>query len=298
MDPLNTRRLRVDGLEFTALEGGSGPLVLCLHGFPDHRRTWRALLPDLARSGFRAVAPNLRGYEPSSRPADGDYQVARLVEDVIGWLDQLEVERAHLVGHDWGAVIGYETAARAPERILSLTALGSIRMKYLPRGIRRHPSQLLRSSYMLFFQLRGIPEYLLARNDFAALERMWQAGSPSWRCPPDELARVKETMRQPGVLSAALGYYRALRKVATRSGAETRALERRPVGAPTRILAGPQDSANDIRLFQEILDPADFPAGLEVERVDGTGHWLHLEQPVRVNARIIDWVSRHSPRTF
>src|SRR3954453_9658907 len=104
------RTLHHGALSFSALEQGSGPLVLCLHGFPDHARTFRAQLPAFAEAGLHAVAPMMRGYEPASQPADGDYHVLRIAEDVIAWLDELGADRAHVVGHDWGAFVAYLVA--------------------------------------------------------------------------------------------------------------------------------------------------------------------------------------------
>ena len=92
--------LRANDLAFSALTHGQGPIVLCLHGFPDHRRSYRLQMPALAEAGFRAVSPTLRGYEPCSQPSDGDYHVIRMAEDVVGWIDDLGAERVHLVGHD------------------------------------------------------------------------------------------------------------------------------------------------------------------------------------------------------
>ena len=124
MQRFNQTTLRANDLTFSALEQGSGPVVLCLHGFPDHPRTFRFQLPALAGAGFRAIAPSLRGYDPSSQPPDRDYHVVRMAEDVVGWIDDLGQDRVHLIGHDWGGVIGYAACAMAPERFRSLTTLG------------------------------------------------------------------------------------------------------------------------------------------------------------------------------
>ena len=115
--------LKANGLEFHAFERGSGPIVLCLHGFPDHARSYRHQLGPIADAGYRAIAPTLRGYEPRSQPKDGAYQMSCLAEDVVGWIDDLGEDKVHLVGHDWGAVVGYAAAALAPERFHSLTTI-------------------------------------------------------------------------------------------------------------------------------------------------------------------------------
>ncbi|MDH4042227.1 MAG: alpha/beta hydrolase, partial [Gammaproteobacteria bacterium] len=110
-------------LRFTALAQGKGPLVLCLHGFPDNARSYRFQLPALAAAGFRCVSLSLRGYEPGSIPADGSYTLEAIAGDVLAVADQLDAGPVHLVGHDWGAAVGYTAAALAPDRFSSLTAM-------------------------------------------------------------------------------------------------------------------------------------------------------------------------------
>jgi pimeloyl-ACP methyl ester carboxylesterase len=171
-----TITLRANGLCFSAQSQGDGPLVLCLHGFPDNCGSFRRQLPALADAGFRAVAPALRGYERSSQPSDGDYHIVRMAEDVVGWIDDLDQERVHLVGHDWGAVIGYAVAALAPERLFSLTTLAMPHPVRLQREvIRKLPGQLWNSWYMLFFQLRGIADLVVEARDWAFIEKLWRS---------------------------------------------------------------------------------------------------------------------------
>ncbi len=290
-----TRRvLRANGLEFSAWEAGSGPVVLCLHGFPDHARSFRHQLPALAEGGFRAIAPTLRGYEPSSQPANREYHVVRLAEDVIGWLDDLGVERAHLVGHDWGAVTGYLAAAMAPKRFSSLVTLAIPHPgRFLRLGAFYRPGQLLKSWYILFFQLRGIADRKLAANDFAFVERLWRDWSPGWAYPPDEMAELKATFRMPGVAKAALGYYRAIPDFFSAPGRATFRLQTAKIEVPTLALTGEVDGCMDTRLHDDLTYPEDFPRGVVVARIAGAGHFLHQESPANVTPRILDWIRRH-----
>ena len=179
MSDFEAMTLRAGSLSFSAHAAGKGPTVLLVHGFPDHARSWRFQLPALADAGYRAVAPTLRGYEPSSQPADGDYHIVRMAEDVVAWIDDLGGEPVHLVGHDWGAIIAYAVAALAPARLLSLTTLaiphpGRLRS----HGLRQLPSQLRNSWYILFFQLRGIADFVVEARDWAFIEKLW-ASAPS-----------------------------------------------------------------------------------------------------------------------
>jgi pimeloyl-ACP methyl ester carboxylesterase len=282
--------LSAGALQMSALEVGAGPLVLCLHGFPDTLLSFRHQLPALAGAGFRAIAPMMRGYQPSSQPADRDYHVVRLAEDVLAWLDHLGERQCHLIGHDWGAITAYAAAALAPERFISLTTLAVPPTRRMARGLLRYPSQLKNSWYMLFFQLRGLADHLVRRDDFAFLERLWRDWSPGWAWAAEDMAALKQTFAEPGVLTAALGYYRAF-FTGGAAARQTRELLRARIDVPTLALTGATDGCLDTRLYDVVCDPRDFPGGLRVERVTGAGHFLHQERPDEVNRLVLDWLS-------
>lgn len=289
-----TLTLETNGLTFHAFEEGSGPVALCLHGFPDHARSFRHQLTPLARAGFRAIAPTLRGYEPCSQPRDGDYNMVRMAEDVVGWIDDLGEDKVHLIGHDWGAVIGYATAALAPERLHSLTTLAIPHVGRLQReGLRKLPSQLWNSWYMLFFQLPGLSDYVVERKNWAFIERLWRDWSPGWPIPRDELELVKQTLAQPGVKRAALGYYRAAARRGSEAARRTNQLLEARTPVPTLAVTGALDGCMDSRLHDLAMDQADFPAGLEVVRIEGAGHFIHQEKPDEFNAHLIGWLERN-----
>jgi pimeloyl-ACP methyl ester carboxylesterase len=290
VDPI---KLHANGLSFTALSQGSGPVVLCLHGFPDHPRSFRFQLEALAAAGFRAIAPTLRGYEPSSQPADGDYHIVRMAEDVVGWVDDLGSERVHLVGHDWGAVISYAAAVLAPDRFHTLTTLAIPHPGRLQReGLRKLPSQLRKSWYMMFFQLRGVAERVIEARDWAFIEKLWRDWSPGWALPSDELASVKRCLAQPGVKQAALAYYRSMFARRSQAARQTASLLASEIPLPTLALTGALDGCMDTRLHDLVMREEDFPAGLEVVRLAGAGHFLHQEKPQEVNRIVLGWLQR------
>jgi pimeloyl-ACP methyl ester carboxylesterase len=293
-DSPRTLELSSEARRFTALAQGEGPLVLCLHGFPDHHRSFRHQLPALAEAGYRAVAPLLRGYEPSSqlRRRVADYHCLAIASDVETWARQLgDGEPVHLVGHDWGAVVASLATAREPGLFRSATSIAVPPMHAVQAGIRRHPGQLRNSWYMLFFQLRGVADRAVAARDFAFLEKLWRDWSPGWRWDPEDMATLKETFRQPDVLWSALAYYRAMLNPMLPESRETRRLSELPIDVPTLAITGERDGCMDTRIF-DCLDPALFPKGHRVERIAGAGHFVHQEKPSEVNRLLLEWLAR------
>ncbi|QRN93437.1 alpha/beta hydrolase [Archangium violaceum] len=290
---LKGRTLRANGLKFSAMEMGEGPeVVFCLHGFPDHVRSFREQMPALAEAGYRVIVPTLRGYEPSAQPRDGDYHLVRLAEDLLGWMDDLGVRKAHLVGHDWGAVIGYIATAMTPERFHSFSALAVAQVKNALAMFVRRPEQLRNSWYSFFFQLRGVSDVAVKWNDFELIEKLWRDWSPGWKWPEEEMAALKKTFRQPGVLQAALGYYRAIYALWSPTNWRTHKLMQSTVRVPTLALTGAKDGCMDTRLFDD-MRKEDFPAGLRIERLQDAGHFLHQEKPAEINRLLVEWLGQH-----
>jgi pimeloyl-ACP methyl ester carboxylesterase len=282
-------------LRFTAIEQGEGPLVLCLHGFPDCYHSFRHQLPFLAEHGYRAVSVSLRGYEPSSQPADGDYSLESIAHDVISFIDQLGEDKAHLIGHDWGAAITYTAGAIAPDRFQSLTTMAVPHSGRFVNEAFFKPKQALLSWYMLFFQLRGIADFTVERNDFAFIRWLWRVWSPGWQPEASALAEVIDTLRQRGVQQGALAYYReALSPKQLPLTPARRAANAYQVPVPTLALTGRYDGCIDCDIFQALCREEDFPNGLETRVVENAGHFLHQEQPDIVNTLLMDWLNRHS----
>jgi pimeloyl-ACP methyl ester carboxylesterase len=282
--------VRARGLTFATLEEGEGPLVLCLHGFPDHLRSFRHQLPVLAAAGYRAVAPAMRGYAPTGPAPDGRYQSAALAEDAVALIEALGYDDAIVLGHDWGALAGYGAALAAPQRITKLVTAAVPYGAQITSAFMTSYAQQRRSWYMFFFQT-PFADVALAHDDFAFLEHLWRDWSPGWQWPADEMAALKETFRQPGTAAAALGYYRAMLNPALQAP-ELAGLQGRmmlePIEVPTMMLHGADDGCMGAELVQGM--EAFFPRGLRVEIVPGTGHFLHQEDPERVNALILDFL--------
>jgi pimeloyl-ACP methyl ester carboxylesterase len=294
--PLERLKLSNGTLEFSALTCGlqrnaARPLVLCLHGFPDNARSFRFQLPVLAEAGYRVIAPTMRGYEPTSQPDDNDYSFGALARDVIGWMDELGEDKVHLIGHDWGAGVAYTAGALAPERFHSLTTIAVPHAARLPDGIRQVPSQLAKSWYMMFFQLRGIAEYVVERNDWSLVKKLWKDWSPAFDMPDEEWASLRETFEAPGVKRAMLSYYRQNASPGVLLGfKKTEATTLTTVPVRTLAITGADDGCMDTRLYDHVFREEDFPKGFRVERIQGAGHFTHQEKPDEVNRLILDWM--------
>ncbi len=282
-------------LSFSALACGpeDGVVVLLLHGFPDNPHTFSSQLRALGNAGYRAIAPTMRGYEPSSQPADGDYRVGTMARDVLAWMDGLGARRVHLVGHDWGAVVTSVAGALAPERFHSLTTMAVPH----PPGVQRNgwkvPVQMLNSSYMTFFQLPWVSDWALSRNDWAMARWLCSIWSPGFSLPDDEWANRRATFEAPGVLRAMLAYYRQNASVGVALGlvrSEMMSLSTVPVR--TLVLAGEDDGCMDVRMFEHAFCEEDFPAGVQIQRVAGAGHFVHLDAPDVVNDALLAWFGR------
>jgi pimeloyl-ACP methyl ester carboxylesterase len=297
MEP-EPRRVTANGIDFAYLEAGpaDGPLALCLHGFPDHAHTYDALRADLAAAGFHTVAPWMRGYAPTSLAPDGNYQVASLALDAVALADALAPGReAVLVGHDWGAMTGYTAVGHAPERFRKLVTIAVPHAGGLAKHIFSH-AQLKRSWYQFFFQM-PVAEFVLPADDFALIDALWRDWSPGITLDPEFMRALKDTLAAPGSLAAALGYYRAVFGTTPPdpSLSDVQAKYLAPTPVPTLYLHGTDDGVMGAEIVIEAELRPFFPAGLELEMVAGTGHFLHLEKPEVVNPRIVSFLAASSP---
>jgi pimeloyl-ACP methyl ester carboxylesterase len=283
--------LTANGIRFHALAAGPsvGPLVLLLHGFPELARSWRHQLPALAGAGYRAVAPDLRGYGETE--LRGPFDVATLVRDVTALIGALGREQAVVVGHDWGGAVAWETAARAPEAVERLVAINCPPPAALADAMRRSRAQLRKSWYILFFQLPWLPERRRAKDGAAVVGRALVGGSyrrDVW--PPEEIDAYRAAFARPGRAKAAIDWYRAAfrPRLRRRRGSRPRAR----VSAPTLVLWG----ARDRFLERELVSPAVLRRVLadgnvpEVGFVDDAGHFLQNEAPERVNEELVRWL--------
>ncbi len=212
MDPIGYRTIRANGIDFHVATAGTGQrLALCLHGFPESSYSWRYQMPLLAQLGYRAWAPDLRGYGASSRPKGiAAYALENLEEDVAALIEVSGATEVLLVGHDWGAVIAWYYAMFGRLKISKLIIMNVPHPALMEKGLRTR-RQLAKSWYIFFFQLPWIPEWGLARRGCAAVGRVFRDMAVDKTRFPDEVLRVyREAAAAPGALTAMLNYYRAL----------------------------------------------------------------------------------------
>ncbi len=270
-----------DGLVFDVRDGGppGGEPVVLLHGFPQDAASFAAVADRLHGTGLRTLAADQRGYSPGARPSGrAAYRLRELTADVLALLDAAELGSAHVVGHDWGGIVGWALAAWHPERVRTLTALSVPHPAAMAKAFVTS-DQALRSWYMGLFQLPVLPERLLLAGDGAALRRMLLTSG----LPPELSEHYVRRMQEPGALSAALAWYRALPLDA-----------RDPVGTvrvPTLHLWSTRDFALGRTATEQTRRFVDAPYRLEV--LDGLPHFIPELAPDRVAELVTEHVRAH-----
>jgi pimeloyl-ACP methyl ester carboxylesterase len=254
----------------------AGPLVILLHGFPDFSWGWRKQVPALVARGFHVVVPDQRGYAHSDKPLDiGDYRLNELEADVLAIADGCGRDRFRLIGHDWGGVVAWWTAARHPHRVEQLVVINAPHPDAWSEMKRDRWKQMRKSWYIAFFQLPWLPEFVLELRNFWLLRRTLRRSARAGTFTTGTLENYAGIWSQPGALTAMLNYYRALL--------------RRPRGKlpritrPTLLLWGEQDDFLTRALAEASLELCDHARAVFFP--DAT-HWVHLEEAEAVNEAI------------
>lgn len=296
MVPLATLSLSLPSLRMQALEAGPahGPLVLLLHGFPELSESWREVLPVLGAAGFRAVAPDLRGYGGTDKPRYG-YDLDTLAGDIYQLARHLQPGRpVHVVGHDWGGAIAYHLAAKHPEVVDRLVVINCPHPEVMARRMWR-PAQLRRSWYIFFFQLPWVPERRLSENGGAAVARsIRRALVNKARVPAERLKPYADNFAKPGAARAALAYYRTALRGGLTPWGMWRMLKGYPrIRAPFLLIWGEED----IALGRELtygLEPW-FERPPQVHYLPGVGHFAPLEAPEQVAGLLREFLGEEAP---
>jgi pimeloyl-ACP methyl ester carboxylesterase len=276
-------RIAANGFEFRARIAGFGNPnprgdLLLLHGFPETSIMYEPLIEAASRAGFRVVAPDQRGYSPGARPPGRSAYTGRLlVEDALAIADAVGFEQFHLVGHDWGAGIGWQIAFDAPTRLQSYAALSIPHIAAFGAALAEDPEQQSRSAYMAFFWLPWLPEQTFAVNDFATLRALYGEH------PARELDEYLAVFSEPGAITGALNWYRA--------GADGGIGTTGNVTTPILFIWGNQDPAVGRTAVEGQQQYIDGP--LEEIELD-TGHWLMATEPAKVIEAVMTHIIRYS----
>ncbi len=288
--------LHANGLNFALLADGprDGAVVLLLHGFPEGKESYSEQLESLANAGYRAVAPDLRGYGGSDAPQGVDaYTMPHLLADVSGMIHELGEERVHLVGHDWGALVGWPFVSRHPEMVRSWTSLSIPHPTPLGRASgldgsgQADPDQQARSSYVSLFHKVGKAEELLLENGSERLRSMLRMSPHENGIPEAQIDDFVEGFERPGRLTAALNYYRAnLKPQAYASFPPVP----NPISTSTLLIWGDEDMALGRRAVDETAEYMKGPYRLEI--LEGAGHWLQYERASDVSRLTVEHLNQ------
>lgn len=288
----------VNGVRLHYVTTGQGKLILFLHGFPEFWYGWKRQLEEFARD-HRAVAPDMRGYNLSSKPAElAQYELTVLVEDVRALAEHLSPEQFTLVGHDWGGVVAWAFAAAHPEHLEKLIIINAPHPAVFDRELRQNPGQQQASQYMLIFRTPAA-EQILAAGNFANLEAtVLKPGLQRGYFGPEDREAYLQAWSQPGALTGGLNYYRAAQAGPAAAGgekgqemrAQVRALH---IAVPTLVIWGEKDP---YLLTGNLNGLEEFVPDLTVRRVPKGSHWVAHEYPELVNGYIREFIAQGSVR--
>lgn len=288
MQRLEHLSIRVNGLTLRVAAAGpeNGPLLIFLHGFPDFWGCWRNQITHFAEAGFRVLAPDQRGYNLSDKPETiAAYGIDTLADDILGLIDWAGRRSTLLVGHDWGAAVAWRLALKYPGRIEKLAILNVPHPRVMKENLKGNPIQLMRSWYMLFFQLPSIPEWGLRFGRFWNLRRTLVGSSRPGTFSEENLKEYIAAWSQPGALTGMLNWYRAgLRHAPAQEGDQR-------VVVPTLMIWG----ARDRFLGREMARPSvELCDKGRLELIEEATHWVQHEEPERVNA-LLEGFFREKP---
>ena len=267
-----TFRTRIAGFDGDS----SKKVVILLHGFPVTSAMWIDVIGPLEEAGYRVVAFDQRGYSPQARPETLDsYTISKLSKDLFAVADTIGAEEFHLIGHDWGAVVGWIAVLSNPSRINSWTALSLPHPGAFSAALLNDPDQQDRSSYVAFFQTPWLPETVFSFNNFSALKALLRGMSD------EKMKEYIDVFSEPGALTSALNWYRALGDNGLSNPDNVESLE---VNTPTLFLWGNQDPS----VGRVAVDGmAEFMKGSYTNVELEAGHWLLVDKPERVISEIL-----------
>jgi pimeloyl-ACP methyl ester carboxylesterase len=278
-DELEHVNVTVNDINLHCVTQGEGDLVILLHGFPEFWYSWRHQIPSLARR-FKVVAPDMRGYNLSDKPEGVEaYSASNLTSDVHGLITAFGYERAHVVSHDWGGAVAWMFSIMYPDSLDKLVVMNAPHPAVFMRNLRSNPRQVMRSWYMFFFQIPGLPELAIRSFDYAALKQFFRGWAIRKDAFSDEdIEQLVKAASQPGALTGGINYYRAMMRNLGKSSDLTGFPK---INRPTLLIW----AENDRALGKELtygMEPY-FSDGLTIKYISNCSHWVQQEQPLLVN---------------
>ncbi len=284
-DSLHFTEIAVNGVRLHVAKAGppDGPLVLLLHGFPECWSGWKAQIPALAEAGFRVWVPDQRGYNLSEKPRSvGDYRLDRLAADVAGLIEAAGVEQAYLAGHDWGGAVAWQTAAAYPHHVRRLVVLNCPHPDVMRRHLFSNPRQLLRSWYIVCFQLPWLPERIAGLGNWRMLVRGLKRSSRPGTFDETDFEQYRRAWSQPGAMRSMIHWYRAMMRSPMPASNASR------IRTPTLLIWG----AKDRFLGKEMVEPSlDLCDDGRLVLIDEATHWVQHEESRRVNELLLGFFS-------
>ena len=274
------RGIRTNGISLHVAEAGAadGALVFLLHGFPEFWYAWRNQIEALAGRGFHVVAPDLRGYNLSDKPKGvARYDLDQLAADIVGLADHFGRHSFCVVGHDWGASVGWWLAGQQPGRVRRLVALNAPHPAVWIEAMRDNPVQKRKSRYVRMFQIPRLPEFLIGLDHFKALAKAF----PGTFTEAD-LEQYRKAWSQPGALTAMINYYRAVLKKQFMPAAEYR------ITCPTLLIWGKRDIYATPELAEASIQ---LCRDGRVVYLDQATHWVQHDEPERVAELIASFIA-------
>jgi epoxide hydrolase 4 len=277
--------VRINGVNLHVVQAGrpDGPLVILLHGFPEFWYGWHKQIPALAAAGYCVWIPDQRGYNLSDKPQGLDaYRIDVLAADVVGLIDAGGREQACVVGHDWGAAVTWRVANRFPHRVAKAAVLNVPHPYVMGKYIRHSLRQILRSTYIAYFQIPALPERMLGADNWQPMVEALKRTAPPSLFSDDDIARYRSAWSQPGAMTAMLNWYRAFVQRPTSWSPSPR------VKPPMLMIWGNADTALEAEMAPLSMELCDDG---RLHLLDGVSHWVQHQAPAEVNRLLLEYLA-------